>query len=204
MIGRILLAAIAGTSLLFGTGVAYAEDLSTQQILENLKTSKTRSLSGLAKPAASAEDQKFLKRVTSQTRSLSVSERDQVAAIAASRPKVDLNISFEYNSAKLSASAEPQLNSLGKALSSSDLVGSVVMLGGHTDAKGSEGYNQELSERRAEAVKRFLVKNYKIAPESLISAGYGKKKMKNDADPYAPENRRVEIVNLADREEASR
>jgi flagellar motor protein MotB len=39
---------------------------------------------------------------------------------------------------------------------------------------------------------------------NLISAGYGKKGPKDAADPYAPENRRVEVVNMADREQASR
>jgi outer membrane protein OmpA-like peptidoglycan-associated protein len=99
--------------------------------------------------------------------------------------------------------AEPQLHNLGKALTSSELAGSVFMLGGHTDAKGGDEYNQQLSERRAETVKRFLIENYHVPAASLVSAGYGKKGLKNAADPYAAENRRAEIVNMAEREQAS-
>jgi outer membrane protein OmpA-like peptidoglycan-associated protein len=77
------------------------------------------------------------------------------------------------------------------------------MLGGHTDAKGGDGYNQTLSERRAETVKRFLMDKYHIPAANLVSAGYGKKGLKNTADPFAAENRRVEIVNVAEHEQAS-
>jgi outer membrane protein OmpA-like peptidoglycan-associated protein len=127
-----------------------------------------------------------------------------MAAIATKRPKINLEINFEYNSASLTPKAEPQLNSLGEALTSNDLKGSIVMLGGHTDAKGGDEYNQGLSERRAETVKRFLIEKYKIPATDLVTAGYGKKGLKNPAEPLAAENRRVEIVNMAERQEASR
>ena len=127
-----------------------------------------------------------------------------MATIAAKRPKVDLEINFDYNSAAVTPKAEPQLNSLGKALTGKELAGSVIMLGGHTDAKGSDEYNQGLSERRAETVKRFLIDHYKIPAANLVTAGYGKKGPKNPNDLYAAENRRVEIVNMAEREEASK
>jgi outer membrane protein OmpA-like peptidoglycan-associated protein len=187
-----------------GGGSALAEDLSARQILDGLKVSKTRSLSSPDRPALTPDDLAFVKRVRSQTRSLSLDERDQIAAIATKRPKVDLDINFDYNSAALTPKAEPQLNNLGKALTSSELNGSVFLLGGHTDAKGSDDYNQGLSERRAETVKRFLAANYHIPAANLVSAGYGKKRLKNTNDPFAAENRRVEIVNMAEREEASK
>jgi outer membrane protein OmpA-like peptidoglycan-associated protein len=183
---------------------AQAEDLSAQQILDGLKVAKTRSLSTPERPAMTADDLAFVKRVRGQTRSLSLDQRERMAEIAPKRPKVNLDINFEYNSASLSPKAEPQLHDLGKALSNAELAGSTVMVGGHTDAKGGDDYNQRLSERRAETVKRFLVRNYRIPAENLISAGYGKKGLKNAADPLASENRRVEIVNMAERDEAAR
>jgi outer membrane protein OmpA-like peptidoglycan-associated protein len=183
---------------------AKAEELSTQQIVDGLKVRKTRGLSMPSQqPAMDPDDLAFVKRVRGQTRSLSFDDREKLAAIAPKRPKIDLEINFEYNSAALTPAAEPQLNSLGKALTSAELTGSVIMLGGHTDAKGGEDYNQKLSERRAEAVKRFLIENYRIPAANLVSAGYGKKGLKNTADPYAAENRRVEIVNMAEKEQAS-
>jgi outer membrane protein OmpA-like peptidoglycan-associated protein len=180
---------------------AMAEDLSAQRILDGLKT---RGLSASARPSMSEDDLAFVKRVRGQSRSLSTDDRDHMAAIAPKRPKVDLEINFDYDSAALTPRAEPQLNNLGKALNSSELAGSVFMLGGHTDAKGSDEYNQTLSERRAETVKRFLMERYHLPAANLVSAGYGKKGLKNAADPYAAENRRVEVVNMADREQASR
>lgn len=183
---------------------AMAEELSAQQILEGLKVSKTRSLSSPDRPRLSSDDLAFVKRVRGQSRSLSTDEREQMTAIVTKRPKVNLDINFEYNSAALSPKAEPQLRNLGKALTSSELAGSVIMLGGHTDAKGSDEYNQLLSERRAETVKRFLIDNYHVPAADLVSAGYGKKGLKNASDPFAAENRRVEIANVAEKEEASR
>ena len=49
----------------------------------------------------------------------------------------------------------PQVTELGKALTTEDLKGRTFILSGFTDAKGSETYNQGLSERRADAVKQF-------------------------------------------------
>jgi outer membrane protein OmpA-like peptidoglycan-associated protein len=182
---------------------ATAGDLSAQQILDGLKVQKTRSLSLPERPAMSADDQAFINRVRGQTRSLSFEDREHMAAIAPTRPKIDLDINFDYNSAAVTPRTEPQLENLGKALTSSELAGSVFMVGGHTDAKGSDGYNQTLSERRAETIRRFLMNNYHIPAANLVTAGYGKTGLKNTADPYAAENRRVEIVNMAEREQAS-
>jgi outer membrane protein OmpA-like peptidoglycan-associated protein len=186
---------------------AVAGDLSDQQIIEKLKTPKlTRGLSGhaTAAPAGlSATDAAFINRIR-KTRSLSVADREQVASIAKTRPAVDLEINFDYNSAAVSPQAEPQLHNLGKALTSDELAGAVFMLGGHTDAKGPDGYNQGLSERRAETVKKFLIENYKIPAENLVSAGYGETDLKNKTDPNAAENRRVQVVNMAKNETASK
>jgi outer membrane protein OmpA-like peptidoglycan-associated protein len=185
---------------------AFAGDLSDQQIIEKLKTPKlTRSLSGKTAeaPALTANEAAFINRIR-KTRSLSVADRDQVASIAKTRPAVDLEINFDYNSASVSPTAEPQLHNLGKALTSAELAGSVFMLGGHTDAKGTDGYNLSLSERRAETVKKFLTENYKIPAENLVSAGYGESDLKNKTDPTAAENRRVQIVNMAKNETASK
>jgi flagellar motor protein MotB len=52
-------------------------------------------------------------------------------------------------------------------------------------------------------VKRFLVDNYKVSPDLLLTSGFGKSGLKNTADPYAAENRRVEIVNVVEKEQAS-
>ncbi|MDQ8727119.1 OmpA family protein [Bradyrhizobium sp. LHD-71] len=200
---RLALAALALGAI---AAPASAEGLSDQQIIDKLKAPKlTRGLSGgvTEAPALSARDTAFINRIR-KTRSLSIADREQVASIAKTRPAVDLEINFDYNSAAVSTTAEPQLHSLGKALTSAELAGSVFMLGGHTDAKGTDGYNQNLSERRAETVRKFLTENYKIPAENLVSAGYGESHLKNKSDPTAAENRRVQIVNMAKDETASK
>lgn len=184
-------------------GAAIAGELSAQQILDGLKAPKTRSLSNTPRPALSADDLAAVKRI-SRTRSLSSGDREQIAEIASKRPSIDLQINFDFNSAELTAKAEPQLNSLGQALTSPELAGAIIMLGGHTDAKGGDDYNQSLSERRAETVKRFLIERYRIPAENLVAAGYGETRLKDRAYPYAAANRRVEIINMAEKEQASR
>jgi len=59
-----------------------------------------------------------------------------------------------------------------------------VLIEGHTDAKGSEAYNQVLSEKRAEAVKRWLIKEHGIKPDILKTKGWGEQK------PIAPNTKR--------------
>jgi outer membrane protein OmpA-like peptidoglycan-associated protein len=72
-------------------------------------------------------------------------------------------------------------------------------LGGYTDAVGGEEYNLDLSSRRADAVKQYLVQKYNLSADHLITAGYGKTHLKNANDPRSQENRRVQIINMADK-----
>ena len=60
-------------------------------------------------------------------------------------------------------------------------------------------YNQGLSERRADAVKRFLLEKYGIEAGSLVTVGYGKTQLKNPSDPLAADNRRVQVINTSDK-----
>jgi outer membrane protein OmpA-like peptidoglycan-associated protein len=162
----------------------------------------TRSLTAPAVTApavtapASDPDSTFIEGLRHRTRSLTLDEADHVAEIAKDRAKIDLEINFDFNASAITAKAEPQLKELGTALKSAQLKNSVIVISGHTDAKGSDEYNQKLSERRAEAIKAFLVEKMKISPDNLTTAGYGKRNLKNKANPFAAENRRVEVVNM--------
>ncbi|MET0879517.1 MAG: OmpA family protein [Tardiphaga sp.] len=186
-----------------------AEQVTSDQILRALSPNKplTRGLSVQAppEPAVNAAEGKLVDALRNRnTRSLSLVEREQIAVIAESKPKIDLEITFDYNSANISAKAEPAVQALGKALSSDDLKGSTFVVAGHTDAVGGEAYNQELSERRADAIKRYLTEKYGIAGADLVTVGYGKSKLKNAAAPNDPSNRRVQVVNLATKTAAAR
>ena len=78
------------------------------------------------------------------------------------------------------------------------------MVAGHTDAAGGEVYNQELSERRAESIKKYLVDKYGINGTDLVTVGYGKSKLKDPGQPMAEANRRVQVVNMENKVTASK
>ena len=192
---------VGGLALSLGIGFAAAGEQPTADQITRSLTPKplTRSLSvSPAETAKTAEEGRFLNELrTRKTRSLSLGEREKVATIAQDKPKIDLEINFEFNSDEISKSAMPTVEALAKALTDSAIKGSTFLVAGYTDAKGSEPYNQELSERRTDAVKRILVQKYGIAADTLMTAGYGKTHLKNASDPFAGENRRVAIVNMA-------
>jgi outer membrane protein OmpA-like peptidoglycan-associated protein len=108
---------------------------------------------------------------------------------------IDLNIPFQLNSSELQPAASAQLEQLEAALKSESLAGDRFMVAGHTDAQGSAEYNRQLSLRRAETVKRFLVARG-ISPGRLESTGFGKDRLLHPDEPNAAANRRVEIRNL--------
>ena len=156
-------------------------------------------------PATAAAESKLVQKVRGRTtRSLSVSEREEIAAIVKDKPKIDLEINFDYNSADISAKSLPSVQALGRALTNSDLKGSTFVVAGHTDAAGGEGYNQDLSERRADAIKRYLVDKYGINGSDLVTVGYGKSQLKDPNQPMAEANRRVQVVNMENKATASK
>jgi outer membrane protein OmpA-like peptidoglycan-associated protein len=110
-------------------------------------------------------------------------------------PKIDIEIRFRSASAVLDPAARSALAALGAELGKPSAKEAVFLLAGHTDGSGSEGYNQGLSERRAQAVKEFLTENFKLSPGQLLAIGFGKSRLKNPDSPLAGENRRVQIVN---------
>lgn len=205
--GRNLTAIVAiltvGAALSFGIGAALAADEVTEdQILRALTPAKkplTRGLSigGSAEPAANTAQSKFVTSVRGRsTRSLSANEREEIAAIVQDKPKIDLEITFDYNSADISAKSIPSVQALGRALSNAELKGSTFVVAGHTDAAGTEEYNQNLSERRADAIKKYLIDKYGINGSDLVTVGYGKSKLKDPSQPLAEVNRRVQVVNM--------
>ena len=109
---------------------------------------------------------------------------------------VDLNVAFEYNSAVLQNDARITLDSLGKALSDPSLAGFAFLVGGHTDAKGSAAYNKVLSERRAQAVRDYLVTHFNISASRLTAQGFGSVQLIDPVHPLDGVNRRVQIVNM--------
>lgn len=208
-----LLAVITvGTALTFGlTQARAAENVTTDQIVRALAGPKkpvTRGLSVVPltpEPTINQEQAKFLQSVRDRpTRSLSTTEREEIATIAQTRPKIDLEITFDYNSANISSKSMASVDALGRALTSPDLKGATFMVAGHTDAAGGESYNQDLSERRADSIKRYLIDKYGMASADLVTVGYGKTKLKDPNQPLAEVNRRVQVVNMQNKATAEK
>ena len=112
-------------------------------------------------------------------------------------PKVNLTVNFEFDSARLTTDGMVVLRSLGRALSDARLAGMRFQIAGHTDAKGDEDYNKQLSERRAQTVADHLRNFYGIPNSNLVPVGYGESRLHDKSDPQGEKNRRVEIINLA-------
>jgi outer membrane protein OmpA-like peptidoglycan-associated protein len=194
-----------GAALSMTAGLALAADsnVSADQIVTALRAKPlTRGLSTGPQSDAAAtariREIGFVQTLRNRkTRSLSMGEREEIAEIASTKPKIDLDIQFDYNSAEISRTSMPSVQELGKALSNPDLKGSTFVVAGHTDAIGGEEYNQGLSERRAESIKRYLSDKYGIASADLVTVGYGKSKPKDPNAPMDPINRRVQVVNMA-------
>ena len=189
----------AALSMTAGLAVA-GDTVSADQILGALKPkSVTRGLSTgpQVDTAAQAKEASFVDTLRNRkSRSLSLGERQEIAELAASKPKIDLEIRFDYNSADISKGSVQAVAELGKALSNASLKGSTFVVAGHTDAIGGEAYNQDLSERRADTIKKYLTEKYGIAGSDLVTVGYGKTKLKDPNAPMDPINRRVQVVNM--------
>ena len=191
-----------GAALSMTAGLAFAGDttVSADQILNALKPKPvTRGLSigPQVDTAALAKETSFVDKLRNRkTRSLSLGEREEIAEIASSKPKIDLEIHFDYNSADIAKDSVSSVQELGKALSNASLKGSTFVVAGHTDATGGESYNQDLSERRADTIKKYLTDKYGITGANLVTVGYGKTKPKDPNAPLDPVNRRVQVVNM--------
>jgi outer membrane protein OmpA-like peptidoglycan-associated protein len=203
VMGAVLALALTGAS-----AVALAQDTGLEQrILQSLtpvaKPGQLMTRSLTSTPSTEAprnEDNQFIESVRNKSsRSLTTTERDHIATIAKEHPSVDVEINFPFSSSDVGPTAVPAVTALGRALSSPELKGGTFVVAGHTDAVGSYPMNQDLSERRAEAVKRYLVTNFQIPAANLVTVGYGKTKLKNESNPSAAENRRVQIINMEEK-----
>ncbi len=109
---------------------------------------------------------------------------------------VNLYVNFAYNSADLTSDARITLDRLGAALRDPRLAAFSFRIAGHTDAKGGVEFNQRLSERRAGAVRDYLIARFGIDEQRLTAIGYGKSQLLDPAHPEDGVNRRVQVINV--------
>jgi outer membrane protein OmpA-like peptidoglycan-associated protein len=103
-------------------------------------------------------------------------------------------ILFATGSDRIRPESTPTLNEIGKMLR--DHPELRIAIEGHTDSDGEDAYNQDLSERRAAAVKTYLVEELRIAAARLETAGFGESRPVSDntSPEGKQQNRRVELV----------
>jgi len=102
---------------------------------------------------------------------------------------------FEYDSATLQSSAINQLQKLGTLIQRNPRATFTVE--GYTDSFGTPEYNLDLSQRRADSVKQYLVEAMGISSAQIETRGYGMTKFRTSPNGSIEEqspNRRVEIV----------
>ena len=118
-----------------------------------------------------------------------------------SAPVLIKNIFYDFNKATLRPESKQALDKLVKTLNDNPNV--TIELSAHTDSRGSDAYNEQLSQRRAESVVAYLIANG-IAADRLTPKGYGESKPKftddvisalpeNEQEQYHQMNRRTEF-----------
>lgn len=108
-------------------------------------------------------------------------------------------VNFGFDSFELTAASKENLDKLSTVLINNPDTN--INIYGHTDSKGSDAYNQTLSEKRAAAVKNYLISKG-IAASRLFPMGMGEAEPKatNDTEAGRAENRRVEFAITANEE----
>ena len=112
----------------------------------------------------------------------------------ASGTGLSLKVFFKVDSYDLSERAQEHLDILGAYLLENQ--STEISLEGHTDRRGERDYNQELSQKRAESAKAYLVDKYGVQPERIVTAGHGYDQLAESAKPFDPVNRRVEVIKI--------
>jgi len=128
------------------------------------------------------------------TRGIRVGKDAATKPAPARKPAAALLITFETNSAVLTAASREQLDVVAAALKNEKLTGYSFNVEGHADPRGNTDGNLSLSQQRAESVRQYLVSVHGVEPGRLRPVGKGDAEPLNRKDVAAPENRRVTIV----------
>jgi outer membrane protein OmpA-like peptidoglycan-associated protein len=172
--------------------------IATDDLVKALADRKPTNMS-----ATDMETQKTVKVVLTDVAKISALDPKVVIVIKKDLekdyvPTVDLAVYFDFDKAEITPRARATLDPLAAALARPSLKGATIVLAGHTDATGKADYNKELSQRRADAVKDYLVSGQRrpMPRQLLIAVGFGEALLKDKQDPSSAVNRRVQIINI--------
>ncbi|HEY4177489.1 MAG TPA: OmpA family protein [Kofleriaceae bacterium] len=119
----------------------------------------------------------------------------KLAKIVEGRIEILQQVFFETDSATIKDESVPVLQAIAEVVKTLD--GKRVRIEGHTDDRGTDQYNLDLSKRRARAVAQWLITNGGIPTAQLETTGYGKSRpIVSGATADPSQNRRVELIIL--------
>jgi len=117
-------------------------------------------------------------------------------AVQAPAPTINIKVFFEFDSAILKPEAMDVLDNLGEALTYGELNNYRFQIAGHTDAVGTDAYNQKLSQQRAKSVLDYLITTFGIDGTRVDAVGFGESQLLDPNDPEGDVNRRVQVTRL--------
>jgi outer membrane protein OmpA-like peptidoglycan-associated protein len=153
---------------------------------------------GGAKAAQETADQALAAAKTNSAEILATNDR--ISQIDNYEAKQNIAVNFKVNSAVLSDEAKAALDEI--AAQAKNEKGYLIQVTGYASADGPESKNRALSERRAEAVRRYLAENHDIPLHRMINPfGFGELKpvAENDTRDGRKQNRRVEVAILVNK-----
>ena len=186
---------------MFGCSIAMAQettdltgqDVTADQLVEALNI-RTRGIEAKCSPY-----QEEMQRLTRGigVRPEEIKTAEEVPAIKPAR-SASVSATFELNSARLTPETEELLSTVAVAMNTQDLAAQCFQLAGHTCDLGDDAYNMELSRKRANTVKQYLI-DKGVSEDRLITTGYGETApmVPNSGDEAREKNRRVELGALA-------
>ncbi len=126
-----------------------------------------------------------------------VSPKSIPSGIAEDSPRVGALIQFDYDSDAIKDESYRLLKEFGEAFQK-DLPDAAFIVEGHADSTGTDEYNADLSQRRAQAVKTFLMSLFQIDESRLTVKSYGESRpiASNESEEGRALNRRVEFVRV--------
>lgn len=179
-------------------------DAKTAEDHRNIQDTDQRAQAGIAKAQSAADQANLHALAAGQSADQANSAAEQAVNHVSSLEGVvanldnykvlsDISVTFGFDKSVLTQADKDQLDQMAPGLQNTR--GYIIALTGGTDSVGDAAYNYELSQRRADAVVRYLATKYNIAPHRFYEIGIGKDSpvADNHTKEGRAENRRVEI-----------
>lgn len=153
----------------------------------NARSAQAAQLQAMSAEQRAAQNEARVRALEAQLRDIEAQQTERGLLVTLG------DVLFAFNKAELSAQATPRLDKLANFLR--QFPDRKLIIEGHTDSVGGDSYNQELSDRRAQAVQSALVQRG-VTPDRITARGYGKTYpvAENGSAEGRAMNRRVEIV----------